>query len=260
MEAKTEKAISTVAPADNHAIQVAAPSPLEVMRQAKEAGLSVDDMKQMLELQKEYESNEARKAFHLALAEFKRNPPQVVKDKLNKQYGSSYVSIGNLVNTVNEALGDYGLNARWDFPEPKDPNTILCTCILSHKLGHEEKVTLSGAPDTSGTKNPLQARKSTRTYLKLETFEAVTGVASVEGNIDDDGNGASAKTEPAPVITEEQGLKIHSMLTENELDIDIFKNWLQKNIGVSEIADIPEPRFKQVLSKVNAAIKAKKAK
>ena len=38
-------------------------------------------------------------------------------------------------------------------------------------MGHEEQVELNGVPDVSGSKNPLQERKSTRTYLKLETFD-----------------------------------------------------------------------------------------
>lgn len=167
-------------------------SPVQVMQQAKAAGLEVSEMKEMLALQKEYEANEARKAFHLALSQFKQNPPRIVKDKLNAQYNSNYTSIGNMVNTVNEALGEAGLNARWDFPQGGN-GEIVCTCILAHKLGHEESVTLSGPIDTSGAKNPIQGRKSARTYLKLETFEAVTGVASVDGNIDDDGNSAGQK-------------------------------------------------------------------
>jgi len=133
------------------------------MQQAKAAGLEVAEMKEMLALQKDWEANEARKAFHSALAEFKKDPPQVVKDKLNKQYDSSYTSIGNMVNTVNEALGPYGLNARWDFPAPKN-DEVICTCILAHRLGHEESVTLAGPVDTSGSKNPLQGRKSARTF------------------------------------------------------------------------------------------------
>ena len=180
---------------ENELVQVQL-SPVQIMQQAKAAGLEISEMKEMLALQKEYEANEARKAFHQALSEFKKNPPQIVKDKLNKQYGSNYTSIGNMVNTVNEALGEAGLNARWDFP-PTDGNEIICSCILSHRLGHEESVTLSGPVDTSGAKNPLQGRKSARTYLKLETFEAVTGVASIDGNVNDDGNSSGQFSQPA---------------------------------------------------------------
>ena len=47
--------------------------------------------------------------------------------------------------------------------------------------------------DANNAKNPLQQVKSTMTYLKIATFEAVTGIASRAGNQDDDGNGAGDK-------------------------------------------------------------------
>jgi len=205
-------------------------SPMQQMQQAKEMGMSVEEMKEMLALQKEYEANEARKAFHVALAEFKKNPPQVVKDKMNAKYGSAYATLGNMVNTVNEAMGPFGLSARWDYPETTD-NTLKVTCILSHTLGHEESVTLTGAPDTSGSKNIQQERKAGRTYLKLETFEAVTGMASVDGNIDDDGNSAGPSKAPEPVIISTAQLaELDKIIEDNGLDSAIFSSWLSKKI------------------------------
>ena len=239
-------------------------SPIQQMQQAHSMGLSVDEMKEMMELQLKYEANEARKAFHLALAKFKENPPKIYKDLKNTQYNdSAYVSLGNMVNGVNEAMGPFGLNARWDYPETNDDKTMVVTCILSHALGHEEKVTIPGPVDMSGTKNPLQARKSTRTYLKLETFEAVTGTASILGNRDDDGNAAGAQTaEPVVIkrITEDQAKTIHSMITDNELRMDKFITWLRgafKSIGLQEINDIQDVMYQRVVEKVEGYIKAK---
>lgn len=203
---------------------IASMSPLQQMAQAKQMGLSVDEMKEMLELQKDWEANEARKAFYAALAEFNKNKPRIVKDKLNKKYGSDYTSIGNMVNTVSEAMAPFGLSASWAFADGEN-GKIECTCVLAHTMGHEKKVTLSGLPDTAGSKNPLQERKSTRTYLKLETFEAVTGMTSISGNADDDGNGA------APVvnrITEEQALILDAKITDNNLPRQPFTTWLSK--------------------------------
>jgi hypothetical protein len=82
------------------------------------------------------------------------------------------------------------LNARWDVEQG---TSIKVTCILSHAMGHSERVSLSGPPDESGAKNKLQQIKSTLTYLKGATFEAVTGVATIPGNLDDDGNAAGKK-------------------------------------------------------------------
>ena len=54
---------------------------------------------------------------------------------------------------------------------------------------------MSGPPDDSGKKNPLQQIKSTITYLEIATFEAVTGIAASDAG-DDDGNGTARKGMP----------------------------------------------------------------
>lgn len=239
------------------------PSPMEILKQAKDMGLTTDEMREMLELQKDYEKNEARKAFYVAVAEFKKNPPDVYKDKLNEKFGSGYVSIGNMVNTVNMEMSKYGLNARWEFPASENPIDIVCTCILAHSMGHTERVTLSAPPDVSGSKNPIQERKSTRTYLKLETFEAVTGMASKDGNIDDDGNAAGAPRQPQiEIISDEQSSVIHAKITENEVNPGIFNKWLSKKCPYTkgDVTKLSVDHYAMVLSKVEESIKAAKEK
>jgi hypothetical protein len=163
-------------------------TPTHMLAVAVQRGMSPEIIKGFMDLQERWERNEARKAYAEALAAFKANPPTVIKDKKNDQYGSMYTTIGNLVNTINGGLSQNGLSARWDIDQA---NGIKVTCILTHRLGHSESVSMVGPPDDSGKKNPLQQIKSTVTYLKIATFEAVTGTASADGNKDDDGNGAS---------------------------------------------------------------------
>jgi hypothetical protein len=168
-------------------------TPDDMIRAALQHNVDVGELEQLYALKRQFDADEARKAWHAAMAEFKRNPPDIVRDMLNKQYNSSYASIAATVNTTNEALAPHGLNARWDVVE-QDKDGMKISCILAHKLGHEERVELRGPMDTSGQKNPLQQVKSTMTYLKIATFEAVTGVASRVGNADDDGNGSGKKS------------------------------------------------------------------
>lgn len=169
------------------ALAEVAAGPLAMAMQAMRAGMSIADMRGMLDLQKDWEANEARKAYVDAVAAFKLDPPTVYKDKENAQYKSRYTSIGNLVNTVNSALSKHGLSANWTVDQE---SLIKVTCTLTHKLGHSDSCSMSGPADGSGAKNPLQQIKSTVTYLKLATYEAITGIASSEGNADDDGNGS----------------------------------------------------------------------
>lgn len=156
-------------------------------RAAMDPNFDVAKLEQLLAVKERWEANEAKKAYVVAMAAFKADPPAVYKDKENKQYNSRYTSIGHLVTTVTAALSKHGLSHRWDIDQTSG---IKVACVMTHCLGHSESVSMSGAPDTSGQKNPLQQIKSTVTYLKIATLEAITGLASSDGNADDDGNGA----------------------------------------------------------------------
>jgi hypothetical protein len=171
-------------------------NPMQMLALAVERGDGIEQLKQLMDLRDRWEATEAKKAYVEAFANFKRNMPEVVKDMLNKQYGSDYSSLANLVNTVNRALGEYGLNATWD-PVVKD-NVVTVTVIMTHIGGHEQRVTLCGPPDTSGQKNPLQQIKSTLTYLEGATFQAITGVVARSASKDDDGNAAGKPEVEAP--------------------------------------------------------------
>ena len=143
-------------------------------------------LKELMDLERRWREEQSERAYVTAFALFKKNMPDVVKDMLNKQYGSNYSSLANLVNTTNKVLGEYGLNARWDIDQSKD---IKVTCILKHIDGYSERVTLSGPLDNSGQKNAWQQIKSALTYAEGATFQAITGVVARAACADDDGNG-----------------------------------------------------------------------
>lgn len=166
---------------------VTTPDGLLAMAVSQNADL--DKLEKIMELKRRWDEDEARKAFNVAVAEFKKNPPDIIKDKKNNQYGSQYVGLANLVNNGSAALAPYGLTVDWKIDQGKAPQ-ITVTCILKHALGHREEVSITGAPDDSGAKNKLQQIKSTITYLKGETFQCVTGITARDCQGDNDGNGA----------------------------------------------------------------------
>jgi len=187
-------------------------SPL--VQAAMNGSLDTEKLKELLAIQKEYEANEAKKAYHKAVSAFKASPVIVTKDKFNNQYKSYYTSIENMVNTVNKELSKFNLSAHW---EVNQEDEIRVTCILSHELGYSERSSMKGPPDTSGAKNQLQQIKSTVTYLKLATYEAVTGIASSLVNVSDDANSATVKT-----ITKEQIETLLALITEVKADEKAF--------------------------------------
>lgn len=220
-------------------------TPMEMLNSAITRGDSLDKLERLMDLNDRWEKAQAKKAFIEAKAAFKASAPVVTKDKTNNQYNSRYASIGSVVNAVNEALSKHGLDADWQFDQS---NGIRVTCILTHVAGHSESVSLVGTPDTSGTKNPLQQIKSTLTYLKLATFEAVTGIATKEGNRDDDGNASGV----ASFISDEQVEELTALITETKTDIAKFLE-----IGkVESLSDITTADF----GKAKALLLSKKKK
>jgi hypothetical protein len=148
------------------------------------------------------------------------------------------------------------------------------TCILAHAAGHQEEVTIEGPYDDKGpqgtiNKTDIHAAKSARTYLRLETFEAVTGMAS-RVMLDDDGNGAQrmpSNKKPPPQaepkakrISEHDALTVHASIVENDLDMDLFMNWLKSSHKIDAIEDITQGTVHQsVKKKIEVTIKTKLA-
>jgi hypothetical protein len=178
----------------------AALTPMAIVQLAVDKNFDLARIETLMAIAERFEKKQAERAFHEAIAAFKKSPPKVIMDKHNKQYGSMYTSLGGLVNPVNAALGEHGLEAAWTIDQSL-AGIIKVTCILTHALGHSREVSMQSPPDKAGAKNPIQEIKSAITYLKASTFEAVTGVASQNKavNPDDDGNGASGAIDAAQV-------------------------------------------------------------
>ena len=176
-------------PQSETALVVAAPTPIELLRIAVSQNADIDKLKQLMDLQERWEKNEARKAYVAAMSAFKAHAIVVVRDKVNPQYNSKYVSLGRLIETVTPFLSQHDLSAQWDLDQTSG---IKVTCIIRHIAGHSESVSMVCPPDKSGSKNPIQEIKSAITYARACTFESICGLATTDvATQDDDGNGTS---------------------------------------------------------------------
>ena len=180
----TDNRLTAAEPTSNLPVSA---EPNAIIMMAMQKGYTPELIEKMMALQERYEEKESKKAYYEAKSAFKSGLPPVIRDKKNTQYDSMYASEAALMNTLNPYLSKQGLEVSFKFPPCEKGMAV--TCVLSHKLGHSEEVTLPGPLDTSGSKNPLQQVKSTVTYLRKATFEAITGIATSDPS-DDDGNGA----------------------------------------------------------------------
>lgn len=155
------------------------------------AGGTMDQLRDMLSLQKEWEAGEALKAYNVAFSSFKAEAVRVIKAREvtdGPLKGKAYAELYSVVDAVTPALSKHGLSASWRLTRD-EKDWIEVSCTLKHAKGHAESVSMGGPPDTGGAKNAIQARASTVSYLERYTLKAVCGIA--EGGQDDDGRGGS---------------------------------------------------------------------
>jgi hypothetical protein len=128
------------------------------------------------------------------MADFKANPPNILKSKkVNIPNGAKFAhaTLADVCDGVCASLGEHGLSHKWETTQ--GDGLITVACIITHRMGHSERTTLTASPDDSGKKNSIQQIASTVTYLERYTLMAATGLAAKDQ--DDDGRGAGAATE-----------------------------------------------------------------
>lgn len=169
------------------ALQVADTSPQAMLAIAVRRGDSMEQLKQLMDLQERWEANEARKAYNTAFAAFKSEAVTLVRNKkvtAGPLQGKSYAELHAVVNAITPALSRHGLSASWKITKD-EKDWLEVTCTLKHEAGHFEEVAMGGPPDTGGAKNAIQARASTVSYLERYTLKAIVGLS--EQDDDDDG-------------------------------------------------------------------------
>ena len=224
-------------------------SPAQLIRDAVSGGADLEKLKGLLDLQERWEANEAKKAYHRAMADFKANPPKIEKDRkvsFSTNAGKTsynHASLSNVTDKINKELSRCGLSASW---RTQQNGTISVTCRITHEKGHYEETTLTAPADSSGSKNAIQQIGSTITYLERYTLLALTGLATYEQ--DDD----AKAIEPIEYVDFKQASKIRDRINELKIDEDKFVKYL----GIENVEKMP----KSILSKAETALdeKAKK--
>lgn len=227
-------------------VQVVNKEPSQLIQLAIEkGGIDLDKLEKLMILQERHEANEAKKAYHQAMSDFKANPPEINKDKTVK-YGQTkynHASLYNVTEKINSELSKYGLSASWT---TKQNGTILVTCKITHVKGHSEETTLSAPADTSGSKNAIQAIGSTITYLQRYSLLSILGLATYDQ--DDDGQ----SLEPIKYISDKQRSELTDLCVDGNVSMPKFIAYLK----VEDLSKLPESDFQ----KAKLALIAKKNK
>jgi hypothetical protein len=226
-----------------------------IERVARDPSADMDKMMQLMNWRKDIIAEQKRAAFDEAMAEAKAEIPVIHKNRAVDFTSSKgrtnykYEDLAEIARIVSPILAKYGLSYRYRVTSNvNEPVTV--TCIVSHRGGHFEEVTLMGGRDDTGGKNAIQQVASTLTYLQRMTLKAALGLAASD---DDDGRAAGAAGN-AGAITAEQVTQLAAMCKEVAPE---FEESFCKYFKIDAIAALPAADFQRALAAINKKRAAK---
>lgn len=157
-----------------------------VVRAMLEQGPDPSTLRELLAVQREWESGEAQRAYTSSLVALKRDMPAVIaKDSTVDYTGGkgrvhyTHASLAGAMAAITAPLTSHGFSLNWE-PATPSPNLVTVTCRLTHADGHSESCTISAPPDTSGNKSTAQGVASTITLLQRYTALSLLGIATAD--------------------------------------------------------------------------------
>lgn len=222
---------------------------MEMAHMAMSQG-KVSEMRELLAMKKEWDAEQARKAFVAAMAAFKAEPIDIRKTKAvgystsdGGFVGYKHATLADVADGVVAALGKHGLSHRWDVKQ--EAGQITVACIVAHRDGHSESVEMFAAPDNSGKKNAIQQVASTVAYLQRYTLMSATGVAAKD--MDDDGiTGGAPQVE---FITDEQVAILRDLIDAYVVNEGKFMDWLRgacRNPQIQALEEVPADCYNRI--------------
>ena len=210
--------------------------------------IDTDVLRELMELQKDWEKYEAKKAFTAALVELKKNLSSIIDrdaktDYISRKGGKvaySYTTMAHAMEVIEPHLIDFGFTLTW-VPSTENGN-VSVTCKLSHIDGHCEETTISGPPDNTGLKNPLQAIGSAQSYLGRYGSLALLGVVTRDMKCADQNAAANAARAAQDVPDADRNIKAMSTLASVGITKRQAEAHVQRNIEQWTTSDLDSLR------------------
>ncbi len=174
------------------------PAPLEIsalLEKAVVGQASIETLERLLAMAKDVRAEQAKAAWHEAMAAFQREAPDLTKKreatvptKSGGRFTYRYASLSDLIAEIRPVMAKFGLSATFRMDCSRD-KVVTATCIVSHEAGHSESCQFSVPVETSNPAiNGAQAVGSASTYARRYAYQAALGLAP-EDEEDDDGAG-----------------------------------------------------------------------
>ena len=200
--------------------------PMRLLELAINKDADIEKLERLMAMQTQWDERNAKRDFLAAMARFQSRCPDIKKLKQGHNY--KYAPLSDIVAQVRDLIAECGMCYRFEQDHEKG---IRVTCIVSHESGHSESNTMVAAPDTSGSKNAIQAIGSTVQYLMRYTFVGAFGITTA----DEDMDGRLPEKAEVAIDRGEVIKKIQELIKSKGNTDEQFLAWFSK------AAKLPEP-------------------
>jgi len=216
-----------------------------LIQSALAAGHSPEHLRELLAVRRDWEADEARKAFNISVSEFQRRAPII--EKADKAYDKAYARLDRIWREIRPLAGELGLSVTWQIAELRDG---MCHVEgqLRHRDGHGEKLSYDcPLPEIIKGQNLAQQMASAQTYAKRYAMCAALGIVTGD---DDDGHKAGNV-----FVTHDQAQQLSVMIDAcrglSDFNEKAFWGWA----GASTPQEIAANRYEQVKAKLQNKLK-----
>jgi hypothetical protein len=235
----------------------AQPDPMVSMieRLVVDPSADLDKLERMLAMKERIDAQNAQRAFASALSMARAEIPPIIKDatvdyksKDGKRTHYQHETLAGIAKVIDPILTRYGLSYRFRTGQGNDGVSV--TCIIQHSDGYAEETSLSGSPDTSGSKNGFQAVGSAVTYLQRYTLKAALGLSA---EVDDDAQGAQQRQDAVPSFNARAAAdRIITKLRRAASMDDLATAWREEAETLADIKEADARAYASVEAEKNA--------
>jgi hypothetical protein len=151
---------------------------LSLIRDALKSDVSPEKLAALLAVKRDWESDEARKAFNFAVAEFQRRAPIVAK--ADKAHNKEYARMDRIWREIRSLVTELGLSVTWQICELHgDGKLCHVEGQLRHRDGHGERLVMDiPLPEIVSGQNKAQQMGSAQSYAKRYALCGALGVVT----------------------------------------------------------------------------------
>lgn len=226
---------------------------ITLIQSALAAGHSPEHLRELLAVRREWEADEARKAYFAAITDFQGRCPII--EKADKAYDKMYARMDRIWSTIRPLMSELGLSVSWQIAELKDG---MCHVegLLAHRAGHSQRLVFDcPLPAIIKTKsggdaqNAAQQMGSATTYAKRYATCAALGIQTGD-DTDDDGHKAGTV-----FITHDQAQEIAKLVDACRGLADFKEPVFWQFAGASCAQEIAANRHEQVKAMLQKKLK-----